>query len=55
MALKEMMVNNETFKSTFNKGPVLTGLLIDKWNGVIPQYTGGGGVPFTGPGDTTKN
>ena len=27
---------------------------IDKWNGILPQVTGGGAVPFIGLGDTPK-
>src|SRR3989339_1711349 len=27
---------------------------IDKWNGILPQGTGGGAVPFIGLGDTPK-
>ncbi|MGH7900433.1 MAG: prohibitin family protein [Thermodesulfobacteriota bacterium] len=27
---------------------------IDKWNGILPQVTGGGGVPFIGVGDIQK-
>ncbi|PIU85694.1 MAG: HflC protein, partial [Deltaproteobacteria bacterium CG06_land_8_20_14_3_00_44_19] len=27
---------------------------IDKWNGILPQVTGGGAVPFIGVGDIKK-
>ncbi|MFH1702248.1 MAG: prohibitin family protein, partial [Nitrospirota bacterium] len=27
---------------------------IDKWNGILPQVTGGGAVPFIGVGDIQK-
>jgi hypothetical protein len=27
---------------------------IDKWNGVLPQVTGGGAIPMIGLGDTLK-
>jgi seryl-tRNA synthetase len=27
---------------------------IDKWNGILPQVTGGGAVPFIGVGDIHK-
>jgi len=27
---------------------------IDKWNGILPQVTGGGGIPFIGVGDIQK-
>ncbi|MDP2268553.1 MAG: prohibitin family protein, partial [Deltaproteobacteria bacterium] len=27
---------------------------IDKWNGILPQVTGAGAVPFIGVGDVTK-
>jgi prohibitin 2 len=28
---------------------------IEKWNGILPQVTGGGAMPLIGLGDTTKN
>ena len=28
---------------------------IEKWNGILPQVTGGGAIPLIGLGDTTKN
>ena len=28
---------------------------IEKWNGILPQVTGGGAVPFIGVSDLKKN